>query len=110
MTAPEEIADSTFGDGRPVWLGRLDKVRNVVRQEMISRQLDRHLRTPPARILDVGAGQGTQSIRLARVGHCVLAVSPTRTCALPSLPPLRPSRPRCGTVSACAPDRWAAWH
>ena len=70
------VADSTFGDGRPVWLGRLDQVRNVVRQEMISRQLDRHLRAPPARILDVGAGQGTQSIRLARAGHLVLAVEP----------------------------------
>jgi SAM-dependent methyltransferase len=69
-------ASSTFGDGRPAWLGRLDKVRNVVRQEMISRQLDRHLRTHPARILDVGAGQGTQSIRLARAGHQVLAVEP----------------------------------
>jgi S-adenosylmethionine-dependent methyltransferase len=68
--------DSTFGDGRPAWLGRLGNVRNVVRQEMISRQLDRHLRTHPARILDVGAGQGTQAIRLARAGHRVLAVEP----------------------------------
>jgi SAM-dependent methyltransferase len=54
----------------------LDKVRNVVRQEMISRQLDKHLGPPPARVLDVGAGQGTQSIRLARQGHQVLAVEP----------------------------------
>lgn len=29
-----------------------------------------------ARVLDVGAGQGTQSIRLARAGHQVLAVEP----------------------------------
>jgi S-adenosylmethionine-dependent methyltransferase len=43
---------------------------------MISRQLGRHLRTHPARVLDVGAGQGTQSIRLARAGHRVLAVEP----------------------------------
>jgi SAM-dependent methyltransferase len=43
---------------------------------MISRQLGRHLRTPAARVLDVGAGQGTQSIRLARAGHRVLAVEP----------------------------------
>jgi hypothetical protein len=50
----DDIADSTSGDGRPVWLGRLDKVRNVVRQEMTSRQLDRHLRMPPASILDAG--------------------------------------------------------
>jgi S-adenosylmethionine-dependent methyltransferase len=68
--------DSTFGDGQPAWLGRLNNVRNVVRQEMISRQLGRHLRTPSARVLDVGAGQGTQSIRLARAGHQVLAVEP----------------------------------
>ena len=81
MTAPDrahgdDVADGTFGDGRPVWLDRLDKVRNVVRQEMISRQLARHLRIPPARILDVGAGEGTQSIRLARAGYLVVAVEP----------------------------------
>jgi S-adenosylmethionine-dependent methyltransferase len=75
-TGGGDAGDSTFGDGRPGWLGQLDKVRNVVRQEMISRQLDRHLGMAPARILDVGAGQGTQSIRLARAGHRVLAVEP----------------------------------
>src|SRR5579863_5187654 len=69
-------ADGTFGDGRPGWLGRLGNVRNVVRQEMISRQLGRHLPAQAARVLDVGAGQGTQSIRLARAGHRVLAVEP----------------------------------
>jgi len=68
--------DSTFGAARPAWLGGLGNVRNVVRQEMISRQLARHLPEHPARVLDVGAGQGTQSIRLARAGHLVLAVEP----------------------------------
>ncbi len=68
--------DSTFGGARPEWLGRLGNVRNVVRQEMISRQLGRHMPRHPARVLDVGAGQGTQSIRLARAGHRVLAVEP----------------------------------
>lgn len=72
----DEAAASTFGYGRRLWLGRQDKVRNVVRQEMISRQLDRHLRRPPGRVLDVGAGQGAQSIRLARGGYQVLAVEP----------------------------------
>jgi hypothetical protein len=38
-----DVADSTFGDGRPVWLARLDKVRNVDPQAMISRQQDRYL-------------------------------------------------------------------
>jgi S-adenosylmethionine-dependent methyltransferase len=73
---PDAAGDSTFGDGRPTWLGRLDNVRNVVRQEMISRQLGRHMLKHPARVLDVGAGQGTQSIRLARAGHQALAVEP----------------------------------
>jgi len=69
-------ADSTFGNARPGWLGGLGSVRNVVRQEMISRQLGKHLPMSSVRILDVGAGQGTQSIRLARAGHQVLAVEP----------------------------------
>lgn len=51
-------------------------VRNAVRQELISRQLERHLAPCPVRILDVGAGQGAQSIRLARTGRHVLAVEP----------------------------------
>jgi S-adenosylmethionine-dependent methyltransferase len=68
--------DGTFGDARPGWLGGLGNVRNVVRQEMISRQLNKHLPAPSAQVLDVGAGQGTQSIRLARAGYEVLAVEP----------------------------------
>jgi SAM-dependent methyltransferase len=67
---------STFPAGRPAWLDRLEHVRNVVRQEVISRHLARHLPSPPASVLDVGAGQGTQTLRLARAGHRVLAVEP----------------------------------
>jgi SAM-dependent methyltransferase len=69
-------SSSTFPAGRPVWLDRLDHVRNVVRQEVIARYLGRHLPSPPASILDVGAGQGTQALRLARAGYQVLAVEP----------------------------------
>lgn len=72
----DAVADSTFGVARPAWLGGLGKVRNVVRQEMIARQLDRHLGARLGSVLDVGAGQGTQSIRLARAGHQVLAIEP----------------------------------
>ncbi|HET6869629.1 MAG TPA: methyltransferase [Solirubrobacteraceae bacterium] len=71
-TAPE----GTFSPARPAWLGSLGNVRNVVRQEMIARQLERHLPPAGAWVLDVGAGQGTQSIRLARAGHRVHAVEP----------------------------------
>jgi SAM-dependent methyltransferase len=76
-SAPSDAThDSTFDPGRAGWLGGLGNVRNVVRQEMIARQLDHHLPKRPARILDVGAGQGTQSIRLARAGHRLVAVEP----------------------------------
>lgn len=71
-----ETSRGTFGQGRSGWVGGLGHVRNVVRQELISRQLARHLPERPGTVLDVGAGQGTQSIRLAGLGHQVLAVEP----------------------------------
>ncbi len=85
MVSPGDVADGdpgadgTFSDGRSGWLGRLGNVRNVVRQEMISRQLGKHLPAPSATVLDVGAGQGTQAIRLARAGYRVLAIEPDRS-------------------------------
>jgi len=66
----------SFGAGREPWLSRQGNLRNVVRQELVSRQLARHLAPPPARVLDVGAGQGTQTIRLARLGYEVVAAEP----------------------------------
>ncbi|MGH3394587.1 MAG: class I SAM-dependent methyltransferase [Streptosporangiaceae bacterium] len=66
----------SFGVARKRWLGGLGNVRNVVRQEIITRQLGRHLPDRPGRVLDVGAGQGTQRLRLARAGHRVVAVEP----------------------------------
>jgi SAM-dependent methyltransferase len=47
-----------------------------VRQELVARQLDEQItsRFPVGqrlRVLDVGAGQGTQALRLARAGHLV---------------------------------------
>ncbi|WP_280117773.1 class I SAM-dependent methyltransferase [Streptomyces ficellus] len=49
-------------------------MRNTVRQELVARQLDEQIaaRYPVGqrlRILDVGMGQGTQALRLARAGH-----------------------------------------
>nr|WP_267241461.1 class I SAM-dependent methyltransferase [Streptomyces sp. PR69] len=51
-------------------------LRNVVRQELVARQLDEQMaaRFPVGqrlRVLDVGMGQGTQALRLARAGHTV---------------------------------------
>ncbi|OON77739.1 SAM-dependent methyltransferase [Streptomyces tsukubensis] len=54
----------------------LGGVRNAVRQHLVARQLDEQLaaRFPTGvrlRVLDVGTGQGTQALRLARAGHQV---------------------------------------
>ncbi len=52
-----------------------------VRQELVARQLRRHL--PPAdrgrtvRAVDIGCGQGTQAIRLAAAGYQVTGVDPS---------------------------------
>ncbi|GAA2491294.1 methyltransferase [Terrabacter carboxydivorans] len=70
------MADNTFVAGQEPWLERLGNLRNVVRQEMVTRQLAAHLPRGPLRVLDVGAGQGTQALRLARRGHSVTAVEP----------------------------------
>lgn len=70
------MGDNTFVAGQQPWLERLGNLRNVVRQEMVTRQLAAHLPRGPLRVLDVGAGQGTQALRLARRGHSVTAVEP----------------------------------
>src|SRR3954467_9082479 len=71
-----EMADNTFVAGQGPWLERLGNLRNIVRQELVARQLAAHLPRGPLRVLDVGAGQGTQALRLARLGHSVTAVEP----------------------------------
>jgi SAM-dependent methyltransferase len=70
---------SSFCDGRAPWLARQGLLRNVVRQELVTRQLAGHLPAPgrsSVTVLDVGAGQGTQALRLARRGFDVAAVEP----------------------------------
>ncbi|MFI6446509.1 class I SAM-dependent methyltransferase [Kitasatospora sp. NPDC050543] len=50
-------------------------LRNLVRQELVARQLAEQLagRTGQ-RVLDIGCGQGTQALRLARAGHFVTGI------------------------------------
>ena len=66
-----------FASGREPWLARLGNLRNVVRQEVVARQLAGHVGTPPQRVLDVGCGQGTQALRLAGAGHEVVGLDPS---------------------------------
>jgi S-adenosylmethionine-dependent methyltransferase len=61
-----------FSVGEESWRAGLGTLRQVVRQELVTRQLAGHLPAGrPARILDVGCGQGTQVLALARAGHQV---------------------------------------
>ncbi|MFC4030263.1 class I SAM-dependent methyltransferase [Streptomyces polygonati] len=70
-------------------------LRNTVRQELVARQVDEQLAAhfpQPAgaharrrlRVLDIGPGQGTQALRLARAGHLVtgLEADPVMLTAL----------------------------
>lgn len=63
------------------WLDRLGTLRDVVRQELVARQLRHHLPPPdsgrPTRVVDIGCGQGTQAIRLAAAGYQVTGVDPS---------------------------------
>jgi S-adenosylmethionine-dependent methyltransferase len=66
---------STAFTGREArWQQRLGKLRDVVRQELVTRQLGAELPPPPVRIIDCGCGQGTQALRLARRGYEVTGV------------------------------------
>jgi SAM-dependent methyltransferase len=61
-----------FVAGEEQWRARLGTLRQAVRQELVARQLAGHLGDRSGlRALDVGCGQGTQALRLARRGHAV---------------------------------------
>jgi S-adenosylmethionine-dependent methyltransferase len=65
---------TAFTAGERNWQARLGKLRDVVRQELVARQLERELPPAPVRIIDLGCGQGTQALRLARRGYHVTGV------------------------------------
>jgi S-adenosylmethionine-dependent methyltransferase len=61
-----------FAAGEEQWRARLGTLRQVVRQEVVARQLAGCLPDlPPRQVLDIGCGQGTQALLLARRGHVV---------------------------------------
>lgn len=70
----QPVANTRFLDGVDAWIGVLGKLRDVVRQQVLAAQLaevlaERNLRQ--ARVVDVGCGQGSQALLLARAGHQV---------------------------------------
>ncbi|MEV0306859.1 class I SAM-dependent methyltransferase [Nonomuraea fuscirosea] len=67
-----------FSGAEDRWREGLGTLRDVVRQELVTRQLAGHLPATPCRILDVGSGQGTQALRMAARGHHVTALDASR--------------------------------
>lgn len=62
----------SFLGGVDRWVGELGLLRNVVRQHVVATQLAEIVEgRGPLRVVDVGCGQGTQSLLLARAGHLV---------------------------------------
>lgn len=61
-----------FSAGEQEWRAGLGTLRQVVRRELVTRQLAECLPDlPPRRVLDIGCGQGTQALLLAQRGHVV---------------------------------------
>lgn len=87
---------STFTPAEKTWLAQLGTLRQVVRQEVVARQLTERLRPDASRVLDVGCGQGTQALRLARLGYEVTALdsSPKMLAALESSLVAEPAKVR----------------
>lgn len=67
---------SSFASGEKTWIRQLGGLRNLIRQELIRRQLNRHV-APGSTVLDVGCGQGTQALWLAERGCFVTGVEPS---------------------------------
>jgi len=68
--------NTAFESGEKTWIRHLGGLRNIVRQELIRRQLARHVASG-SRVLDVGCGQGTQALWLAERRCQVTGVEPS---------------------------------
>ncbi|MBL7497992.1 methyltransferase domain-containing protein [Frankia sp. CNm7] len=80
MTEPgPRVTDNNWVLSRalaPAYHAHTATLRGVVRQHLVTRALRTHLPAPPGRILDVGGGDGTQAIALARDGYQVTICDP----------------------------------
>jgi S-adenosylmethionine-dependent methyltransferase len=84
----------TFGSGEERWRAHLGTLRQAVRQELVSRQLAGHIADLPGqRVLDIGCGQGSQLLVLARRGHVVTGLDSSATLLSDLTGALRAERP-----------------
>jgi S-adenosylmethionine-dependent methyltransferase len=66
------MPNTSFAAGTEQWVGEFGRLRGVVRQHVVAAQLAEIIGDAcPLRVLDVGCGQGTQALLLARNGHDV---------------------------------------
>ncbi|HVX44145.1 MAG TPA: methyltransferase domain-containing protein [Mycobacteriales bacterium] len=65
------MTSSEFAAGQDAWISRLSGLRNIVRQELVFRQLRAELSEQHGPVLDIGCGQGTQALALAERGFHV---------------------------------------
>ncbi len=72
---PDHAGAGSWAHAR-VWCDRTRSLRNVVRQEVVRAQVRSVVGGRVGHALDVGAGQGTQAIALAREGWTVTALDP----------------------------------
>lgn len=73
MTDPA-AGNRTFLPGVSAWIAGLGRLRDVVRQQVLAAQLAEVLATRDrrsVRVLDIGCGQGSQALVLARAGNAV---------------------------------------
>lgn len=73
---PDSALMTAFEAGEQRWIDRFGDLRNVVRQELIARQLAAAIDRPGS-VLDVGCGQGEQARRLLSAGWAVTGVDPS---------------------------------
>jgi S-adenosylmethionine-dependent methyltransferase len=67
-----DSAKLPFAAGVAPWVEGLGRLRNVVRQDVLADQLRGVLAgQESSRVLDIGCGQGTQALALAKAGHDV---------------------------------------
>jgi SAM-dependent methyltransferase len=68
----------TFSGAEDRWLRGVGRLRDVVRQHLVAAQLREVLGDAAGRrVLDIGCGQGTQALALARAGGEVTGLDPS---------------------------------